>query len=339
MPKSPESKTESELRFKPGEYRVEIPVDVAKEDIVQNFPDMEVRQIEYLSEGMGNIVFLVNGEFIFRFAKNEMADSSLEKEIKALPEIQKRVDLSVPVFEHAGRQHNQLRMVGYKKIEGENLEKSNLVSPEGKVDEKLTQQLATFFQQLHSIDATTAKSWGLREQNFRSQYENELQDARDHVYSFAEQIFPADAQKIKDYIEQLFAGYFGNRENFEYSSAVLHGDLEAEHIIFDSQARKITGIIDWGGCKIGDPDYDLFRPYSHYGSEFIEELLKHYLHPAPERLRKKLDFFFRAQMIHRTVRPIMLGDEQGTKWHLDRLRKQALGIAYWYHELGDEKQY
>ena len=329
---------ESEPRYKPGEYRVEIPIETAKQDIEKNFSDLKVGKIEYLSEGMGSTAFLINESIVFRFAKNEKADASLEKEIKALPEIQKRVDLSIPVFEHAGKQHNQFRMVGYKKIEGESLKKSDLVSPKGKIDEEIAKQLTTFFQQLHSIDVKTAKSWGLREQNFRSQYENELQDARDHVYLLVEQKYPTDAQKIKDYIEQLFAGYLGNHENFEYKPAILHGDLEAGHIIFDEQSRKIAGIIDWGGVRIGDPDYDLFRPYSHYGSEFIEEFLKHYPHPAPERLRKKLDFFFRAQMVHRAVRPIMLGDQKMTQWHLERLRKQALGIGYWYHELREESK-
>ena len=328
-----DSETEAESRYKPGEYRIEISVDVAREDIEKNFPDVKVERIEYLGEGMGNTAFLVNGEFIFRFAKNEKADASIEKEIKALPEIQKRIDLPVPNFEYTGRQRNQFRVIGYKRVGGESLEKSDLVSPEGKVDEELTSQLATFFKQLHSIDVTTAKSWGLPKRNFRSQYENELQDARDRIYSLVEQTYPAEAELIKDYIEKLFAGYLDNRENFEYKPAVLHGDLEAEHIIFDQQSRKITGIIDWGGMRIGDPDYDLFRPYSHYGSEFIEEFLKHYPHPDPEHLRQKLDFFFRAQMIHRTVRPIILGDQEEARWHLDRLKKQALGQGYWYNEL------
>lgn len=87
-----ESLVESELRYRPGEYRVEISADAAKEDIERNFPDFAVEEIEYLSEGMANIVFLVNGDFIFRFAKSEKANALCEKEIKALAKIKEQVD-------------------------------------------------------------------------------------------------------------------------------------------------------------------------------------------------------------------------------------------------------
>ena len=145
-----ESGAGNEPRYTPGEYRVEIPVDVAREDIEKNFPDIKVERIEYLNEGMGSTAFLVNGEFVFRLAKNEKADASLGKEIKVLPQIEKQIDLPIPAFEYVGRQRNQLRMVGYKKIEGEGLGKTDFVSPEGNIDTEPTKQLATFFQQLHS---------------------------------------------------------------------------------------------------------------------------------------------------------------------------------------------
>ena len=328
QPDSPDNTEDlNEPRYEPGEYRIEIPVDTAREDIENSFLDFKVERIEYLSEGIGSTTFLVNGEFVFRFAKNEQSSASTEKEIKVLPEIQTKIDVPVPIFEYVGSQRSNLRLVGYKKIEGDRLEK---------VDEKLTRQLATFFQQLHSIDIATAEQWRLHKQNFHSFYENELEDARGYVYSLLKQAYPADAQRIKDYIEQLFATYLSDKENFKNKPAVLHGDLEAEHIIFNKQSRKIAGIIDWGGARIGDPDYDLWRPYSHYGSEFVEEFLKHCPHQSPECLQKKLDFFFRAQMIHRTVRQIMLGDQEMARWNLVRVRKQALGIGYWYHELRED---
>src|SRR3989338_6213745 len=180
QPDSPDNTEDlNEPRYEPGEYRIEIPVDTAREDIENSFLDFKVERIEYLSEGIGSTTFLVNGEFVFRFAKNEQSSASTEKEIKVLPEIQTRVDVPVPIFEYVGNQRSHLRLVGYKKIDGDRLEK---------VDEKLTRQLATFFQQLRSIDTAAAKQWGLSEQNFHSFYESELKDARDHSYPLVEQM-------------------------------------------------------------------------------------------------------------------------------------------------------
>jgi aminoglycoside 2''-phosphotransferase len=323
----------NEPRYQPEEYRVKIPLHIAKEDIKHNFPNIKIAQIRYFSEGLDSIVFLINKELVFRFAKNRKANASIQKEIRVLPEIQKQFTFSIPVFLYTGKQRNDLCVVGYKKIEGSYLGKTDVLNPKRTSNQKIIQQLASFFQQIHAIDTTVAKQWSLREQNFHSLYTNELEDARDHIYALTETIYSNDAQRIKTYIEHLFARYLNTKDNFNYTPSVLHGDLGEQHIIFDEKSESIVGIIDWGETRIGDPAYDLFRPYSHYGNTCIENILKYYSHPSPKELYKKLDFFFRAQMIHRTVRSIMVDDKQKAKWHFERLRKHALGIGYWYHEL------
>lgn len=37
--------------------------------------------------------------------------------------------------------------------------------------------------------------------------------------------------------------------------SLLHGDFQAEHIFTDGE--RITGVIDWGGARVGDPRYDI----------------------------------------------------------------------------------
>ena len=331
-----------EERYEPGEYQVDISESEARKDIEKNFPEFKDKKIEYLSEGMGSTAFVVNEEIIFRFAKNEKADASIEKENRVLHKVQAYVDLAIPNFEYRRKGPKGFNLIGYKKIAGRGLKKEDLISREGEVNIGLTQQLSKFFKQLHSIPITVAKEWGLEEKNFRSVYENELEDAKDYVYPLLKEKYPDDFQKIKEYIENLFSNYLSDPKNFEYNTpehtpAVLHGDLEAEHIIFDEDSKNITGIIDWGGIRIGDPDYDIFRPYSHFGKKFLSEFLKNYPHPNPDLLIQKVDFFFRAQMIHRVVRPVILEDIEGINWHLPRLRKQALGIGYWYDELKENQ--
>ena len=334
--KDEEGEPGQEPRYGPGEYRVKIPVDVAKEDIERNFPDLEVREIRYLSEGMGSTAFLVNEELVFRFAKNEKADASAKREIQIMPLIAEKVDLLVPRFEYVGKQNKQFSILGYLKIEGSGLEPKVLEAQEESVKRLLIRQIAIFFEQLQAIDIAAAKGAGAKEENLRSRYENELKDAQEYVYPIIDKVYPEDAERIKAYVEKIFAEYLADEKNFEYKPTFLHGDLEAEHIIFDKRKKRITGIIDWGAVRVGDPDYDLFRPYSHYGNEFLKELLKDYSHSDPDRLRRKLDFFFRAQMIHRVIRSIILKDGEKTSWHLGRFRKQALGIGYWYPELRGE---
>lgn len=345
IPPAPEPEQDSiaepsEPRYHPGDYRLRVSVADARKDIEHSLPGFEIVSIENLSkeeEGLSNVPFLVNGIYIFRFARNDNADISLNKEACALPLIEENVDLAVPHLEHTGVQAaSGHKFVGYKKIEGEWLRPEIVKSgPEARA--RFAGQIAKFFSQLHSIDVAKAEAVGIKPRDYSKHYLKEWEEARRYLYGLIEFSYPAEAEQIKAYIEALFPKYLEDASNFDYRPAVLHGDLESVHILYDPAKKDVTGIIDWGAVQIGDPDYDLFRPYSHYGREFIEDLLRTYPHKDPKKLFARMDFFYRAQMIHRTVRSARLKDEENISFHLPRLRKQALGLAYWYEELRDKK--
>lgn len=325
-----------EPRYEPGDYRIKVGVEGAREDIYRSFPEFNGAPVEPLSEGLGSAVFLVGNAHVFRFPKHEKAEKGLQTEMVMLPEIREAVSVAVPNFEYLGRrQENNLQFVGYRKIEGESLTGEALKKLNGGARKGLAKDLARFFGELHVFDPAAARARGIiQERNYREHFKNQLEDVREILSPALEKVYPGDAGAVRYYLEQLFKGYLDDERNFSYAPRLLHGDLEAEHVLFDPDRNHLTGIIDWGGLHIGDPAYDLWRPYSHYGREFAEELLTHYLHEEDSaQLLKKLDFFFRAQMAHRAVRPLMLGDERRGAWALDRLHKQALRLGYWYPEL------
>ena len=43
---------------------------------------------------------------------------------------------------------------------------------------------------------------------------------------------------------------------FDYTPAFCHGDLWAEHILFDPAQEKLTGVIDFESACLGDPAGD-----------------------------------------------------------------------------------
>ena len=330
----------SELQHNPSDYRLRVSVVDARKDIESNLPGFEIVSIENLNEkeeGLSNVPFLVNGIYIFRFARNPKADASLDEEMRALPLVAENVDVVVPHLEYVGVQGlSGHKFVGYKKIEGTQLSPEIVgSSPEERA--RFAGQVAKFFSQLHSIDMAKAEAVGIKPRDYPKHYLKEWREAREYLYGLIGFSYPAEAEQIKAYVEALFPKYLEDTSNFDYKPAILHGDLEWVHILYDPASKDVSGVIDWGSVQIGDPDYDLFRPYSHYRREFIEDLLKTYPHKDPEKLFAKVDFFYRAQMIHRTVRSARLKDEKNVQFHLSRLRKQALGLAYWYEELREKK--
>ncbi|MBI4085809.1 MAG: aminoglycoside phosphotransferase family protein [Candidatus Liptonbacteria bacterium] len=307
---------EEQKRYTPGDYRIEIPIEVAENSIRISFPDFPLRTIELLdadrSGGFQNAVFIVNGNYIFRFPRHEKANQSVIVESVVLPKLQRTLDLPIPQIEFVGQQLNGLQFIGYKLIEGIELDKRFLLAPENaetRFKPKLVGKIATFLRQIHAFDIEEAKRGGVEIRDPRTFYQGKLQDARDNLYPFFEKSFSEEAPAFKTYIEKLFEEYFNNPKNFDFQPTLLHGDLESEHIMYSEERDDIAGIIDFGGIKIHDPDYDLWRPYYHYGREFIEELLKTYPHSDPDFLFKKMDFYWRAQVIHRIVRRLVRIDD------------------------------
>lgn len=314
--------------------QVDISVETARDDIKRNFPDLKIEKIESFGSGKDNAVFIVNGDLLFRFAKTEKADRLMRQETRALSEIQGMIDFAIPTFVLIGKSSHNLIFVAYEKIPGVKLGKSDLVSAEGFVYEGLISQIAHFLKQLHSIDIDTAKKWELRELNFRSLYENELLDARERVYPFVKQEHPEDFGIIEAYLENLYSSYLGDERNFNFTPVVLYADFKPEHILFDPNTRKITGIIDWGSLRTGDPDYDFFRPYAYCGKEVAGALLRsYYTNPDLERLFQKLDFFLRARIVFYIIRQIVLNNSEMVEFNFQRLKKHVTGEAYWFNEL------
>jgi len=57
---------------------------------------------------------------------------------------------------------------------------------------------------------------------------------------------------------------------------LVHGDLSAEHILFDPDTQRITGVIDFTDAIITTPLLDFVYLYRAYGRDFFERLLHQY---------------------------------------------------------------
>ncbi len=309
-----------------SDYRAHISPEFARESIEQALPDFRVDSIEMFTEhSIGSVTFLVNGEYIFRFPRHEKAEKSLEMELRVVPELHDKVSVPIPDFEFSGSQSGKpFHFVGYKKLEGKELTSEILNDADGNPDPKIVKEIATFFSEMHGLDIEKARRSGLEERNEEQFFHTQLKEARQHVFPALREQFPKEMESIIKKIEETFEDYFSDKKNFEYIPKVLHGDLEAEHILIDPRTHVVTGILDFGSVHIGDPDYDLWRPYSHFGKKFIDALLEYYPHADSKQLFQKMEFFWTAQVIHRVLRVILVDDKEEISYGLDRVKERLL---------------
>lgn len=259
----------------------EVTAELARESISASFPDFKIDSAEPFAEDTDNVLFSVNRDYVFRFSKSEAADRSLETELAIVPKLRERLSVPIPDFEYTGTQPgSNLHFVGYKKLAGESLTKDTLGDKTGRTNPNIVQRIGTFLNELHRFNTNEAIRSGVEERKFKDFFEKQLREVKERVFPLLRERFPAEASAMTERAEGIFMGYLNDEKNFDYTSKLLHGDLGPENIIVDRQKQDLSGIIDFGGVRVGDPDYDLWRLYSYFGRGFVEELLKYDPHPV-----------------------------------------------------------
>jgi aminoglycoside 2''-phosphotransferase len=80
-----------------------------------------------------------------------------------------------------------------------------------------------------------------------------------------------------------------DENNFEYALKMVYTDLAPYHIMYDSRARRINGIIDFGCAGLGDPALDVGVLINVYGETFLNRFYK--IYPEAEVYLKRARFY------------------------------------------------
>lgn len=253
--------------------------------IAEAFPQLAIEHIRLDSSGWDNVVAVVNHEIVFRFPRRPEVARTLEIESRLLPELRKVVSLPIPHFEFISQ-----GFVGYRLIPGEPLTKALLQQADSKEARRLAQQLAEFLSELHSFPLERAIELSVPHTPDRDLWASFYAEIRKHVF------LPLLAVNERAWAQQLFESFLDNERNFQFKPVLLHGDFSPDHILFDRKTGRISGIIDFGDVRIGDPAYD-FQLQENYGEQFWQALLAQYkqrLLLADARNKLKIDeTFFR----------------------------------------------
>ncbi len=248
-------------------------------------------------EGKGDFcrAFTVNRDWIFRFAYNAEGSRALEREIALLPRLAPTLGLPVPDVAYSGRQRdNDFLFVGYRKIEGAPLSPDLLQPLTLDEQEGIARELALFLRGLHSFSVAGARALGVPQCDypFCRTEDGIIEGSAEEIYKresdrltnhpllekyLEEQVVGA----LRMYVQVLVKGLLNEPQLGEMPAALVHGDLSGEHILFDTEARRITGVIDFSDAIITSPLLDFTYLWGAYGADFCALLFKHYEVDAP----------------------------------------------------------
>ncbi|MGG4489430.1 phosphotransferase [Metabacillus idriensis] len=221
--------------------------------ITNDFPQLHPVRARLLGKGFDNTVFEVNGRYVFRFPRRQIAVDLLQTEKRLLPILPDMgIAIPVPVFSSSPGLDYQWPYLGYSFLQGK--------TPAYLTEKQRTDMaipLARFLKTLHAFPVDQALGAGVKNDTLgRLDMDKRIPMIRETAEKLC-MLRPESPHviQLKSYADQL--------EPIEHESAkcLVHGDLHIRNILV-AENGSLSGIIDWGDTHIGDPAVDLSAVYS-----------------------------------------------------------------------------
>jgi aminoglycoside phosphotransferase (APT) family kinase protein len=184
------------------------------------------RTIVEVDAGYDFVVAIVDDAWVFRFPRRAGVEAPLRLEISLLPELASARPVEVPSFEYISRDP---LFVGYPLIRGEPLRDED---PDG---------VRAFLEALHSFDPSGLP---VEHHDWVGAYRQQCAEFERLVFPILDRETRAKAKDLFSEVETLVG----------FMPVLLHADLGAEHLLV--REGRLTGVIDWGDARIGDPALD-----------------------------------------------------------------------------------
>ena len=269
----------------------------------RHLPDFAFRRARILpSSGQFNTVLRVDDSWIFRFPKSPAAAADLARELELLPRLQGKLPLPIPQpqFQARDAESGDPLFMAYPLLPGEPLlrEAFARLQDDGGVVEALARDLALFLRALHAIDPADI---GLKSSGEDARMEwTRIRDAlREKLYPFMRADARAEASAN-------FAKALADDSLWRVEACLIHGDFGTGNILH--RDGRVSGVIDFGFCGVGDPAQDLGALLASYGEPFVARVCHHY--PALRLGLRRARFYKSNYALIQALYALRDGDEE-----------------------------
>jgi aminoglycoside phosphotransferase (APT) family kinase protein len=257
-------------------------IELYRGAIGDSFPELAGQALEYFASGKDYVVCLLEGGYLFRFPKRAEAERKLRMEIKLLPELGRTLPLPTPEFSYVASARVSAfshAFVGYRILAGEPL--TNYV-PDIWDAGWWPPSVGEFLTALHRFPVKRAQELGVpggTSDEWRNRYQKLYRCVQEYVY-------PIVTTSQRTQIATYFEDYLNDPRHFRFKSVLLHGDFYSQHILLNVLQQRVTGIIDFSECVIGDPAFDIRNAWEPY---YVGEDI------STDSWKERREFYYRLQ--------------------------------------------
>jgi len=213
-------------------------------------------------------------------------------------------------------------VLAYRLIPGEALRRDILMRLSESDQQAIADQMAQFFKELHGVPVSEISDFKIPMADALMKYEGWMKAYQ----RIREKVFPLLQQHQRDWAAAHFEFHLSDKTNFEYQLKMVDTDIAPYHIMFDSQKKRINGMIDFGCTGLGDPAIDLGIVIYHCGESFMDRLYRVY--PEAETYLKRARFYAGAV----ELRWVLAGIERNEIWwfavHIGSAKDMKYNASY-----------
>ena len=252
--------------FEPPPSDRELGEELVRLVMHQQFPHLDLQQVEGLGSGWEYDVYLIDGHLVVRFPRYAEVAEGLERAEALLKFVgdELRSEVVVPRITLRGEvgPHFPHRFFGHELIPG--VPACDRFAPRSG---DLALDLGHALTQIHRISPGRASRLGVGQQKWscRSSFDAlvEVMEAVPEVSA----LVPEAAAWVQ--------GLANPPAEYAGPPRFIHDDFQPEHIIVHVDSGRLSGIIDWGAA-LGDPAQDFSFVAAWRGWDFTRSVLEAY---------------------------------------------------------------
>ncbi len=256
--------------------------------IKEEFPEIAWNTHRYLTHGWDHAVLVLDEALVFRAPKAPTSLNDVENEARLLRHLERKLEVGIPRYIYQAADGS---FGGYRLLPGRELDPDTFRKLSEEERETIAGQLAAFLTSLHETPKSVARRRHVPEEDAAKDYEDLVRDTEALVFP---RLARPEALAIETFLAELAAELEQDRP-----TALLHGDLSGEHILWDAGKRQVN-IIDFSDRMLGDPAID-FAGLLAYGRGFAERVLEEYGGPTDERMFQRVRLCFKRNALETMV--------------------------------------
>ena len=223
----------------------------------------EVREARLITDGMQNLVLVIDEALVARVPRDADGRRALTEEHQLLAHLTNHVSVPLPQLVASTDQ-----FAVYRLLRGEPITRGALARLDRQHSERLVDDVAEFLAEMHSAPIA---------HGLRASPATKSRSAWLEVRDRAEKALkPLLWRHQREWLDGLFRPVENGELSFDFSPAVIHGDLASYHLLHDPVTARLTGVLDFGVSGRGDPAVDLACLLSVWGERWATGLARRY---------------------------------------------------------------